>query len=321
METRRSVRRWMGVLLAAACLWGWGGAAWAVGEPQAAQAASVEKGGGGGRTPAAEMKKKVRETQRQTEAEELDKVVQEAMSAYRETLHAVDLLEKGDKEGALKTLETAVGKLDVLIGRFPEVAYLPIDVRVETLDIVGDRDEIRRKRDEVEFLVKKGYLQAARRMMDLLVSEIRITTTNLPMETYPTAIRGVARLIEEGKVEQAKRALATTLGTVVRIERSIPIPVLNSQSLIAEAARIVKEAEGGSLPPERKKEVIDLLQRAHEELEIAEDLGYGRRDLEFADIHRDIREIEAKIRGGEKTGTLFQTLKKRLEAFRRRISK
>lgn len=268
-----------------------------------------------------ELDQNVENEQGKTKEFEFKKVLDEALNAYEETMKAIDHLDKGEKDKALEALERSVGKMDILIGRYPEIAYLPIDIDVQTLDVVSDLTTIRQQRDEVEFLVKKGYLQAARRMLAYMASEIRVISTNLPMETYPTAIRGIARLIEEDKLEEAKRSLATTLSTVVRFERSIPIPVLNSQALIAEASKIISEETPEELANDKKDEALVLLKRAHEELDIAEALGYGKKNWEFAEIHKDIKEIESKVKSNEKSGGLLDGLKERLEEFKNRISK
>lgn len=268
-----------------------------------------------------DLKTNVQTQQKETKEEEGKKIIQEALNAYDETLNAVDHLDKKEKDKALEALERAVGKLDILVGRFPEIAYLPIHVDVQTLNVVADLGTIKRQRDEIESLVKNGYLQAARQMLDYLVSEIRITSVNLPMSTYPTAIRGAAKLIEENKLEEAKKSLATTLSTIVTFENSIPIPVLNSQSLIKEAAKITAETTPAKLSKDKKDEALALLKRAHQELEVAEELGYGKRDWEFAEVHKDIKEIESKVTKNEESASFFDQLKTRIEGFKNRISK
>ncbi len=269
----------------------------------------------------AELNQNVEDEQGKTKEFEFKKVLDEALNAYEETVKAIEHLDKGEKDLAIQALERSVGKMDILIGRYPEIAYLPIDIDVQTLDVVSDLATIRQQRDEIEFLVKKGYLQAARKMLAYMASEIRVISTNLPMKTYPTAIRGVARLIEEDKLEEAKNSLATTLSTVIRFERSIPIPVLNSQALIAEATKIINKEGAEELSKDKKDEALALLKRAHEELDIAEELGYGKRNWEFAEIHNAIKEIENKVKINEKSVGLLDSLKERLEKFKNRISK
>jgi len=63
------------------------------------------------------------------------------------------------------------------------------------------------------------------------------------------------------------------------------------------------------------------LKKAKEQLKIAELMGYGKKDREFAEIDIDIREIDGKISKDEKTIKLFDELTKRINDFKERISK
>ncbi|RKY32545.1 MAG: hypothetical protein DRP74_02290 [Candidatus Omnitrophota bacterium] len=47
------------------------------------------------------------------------------------------------------------------------------------------------------------------------------------IQTYPLAIRKIARLIDQDKIDEAKVLLTQTLNTLVITTRVIPIPVLN----------------------------------------------------------------------------------------------
>ena len=261
-----------------------------------------------------------RAQQKVKNVDEGKKIVQEALNAYNETLKAVDFLDHGQKDNALDALAQAVGKLDILVASFPQVAFLPINSQVKTLNIAADLDSIRRQREQVESLVKNGYLQQARRMLDYFASEIRITSVNLPMATYPAAIKAAAKLIEENKLQEAKDSLAATLSTVVITENSIPIPVINSQFLIKQASQITATTTPDKLSKDKKSQVLALLDRANQELEIAEELGYGKRDWEFAQLNKDIHEIEGKVTNNEESLNFFDKLKVRLENFKNRIS-
>ncbi|RKY32519.1 MAG: hypothetical protein DRP74_02285 [Candidatus Omnitrophota bacterium] len=63
------------------------------------------------------------------------------------------------------------------------------------------------------------------------------------------------------------------------------------------------------------------MKKAKEQLKIAELMGYGKKDREFAEIDIDIREIDGKISKDEKTIKLFDELTKRINDFKERISK
>jgi len=267
-----------------------------------------------------ELKDNVEKKSAETQDSESEALIQDALKAYNETITAAEALDKGDKKGAMDALESSIGKLDIVLSQRPDLSLIPIESRVETIDIVSDLPTIEDKRAEAEFLVEKGHLQDARRLLDTLVSEIRITTANLPMETYPVAIRGIARLIEENKIDDAKLALQQVLSTVVVVERSIPIPIINCELLLTEAQKIVQKEKSEKISKENKDKVLGILDQAKVELESAEALGYGRKNVEFEGIRNDIKEIGNKIKQSEKTGNLFDNLKERLKKFKDKIS-
>ena len=67
-------------------------------------------------------------------------------------------------------------------------------------------------------------MQKARPIVANLASEIVIETDNLPMATYPAAIKSAARLIDSGKIDDAKAELARALNTLVVTSVAFPLP-------------------------------------------------------------------------------------------------
>jgi len=74
-------------------------------------------------------------------------------------------------------------------------------------------------------LLKKGRVQDARALVSGLASEIIIEVVNIPLATYPDAIKAVVPLIEAGKVKEAKAALVAALNTLVITRHIIPLPM------------------------------------------------------------------------------------------------
>ncbi len=248
-------------------------------------------------------------------------LVRDAITALEETRNAVQALDEKDEKKALASLEKVTGKLELLLARQPELGLMPISVSSETVALIADIQAVKGARAEVEYLVNKGYLQAARKLLDTLVSEIRITSVNLPLNTYPGAIKLAVRLVDKGDMEDAKAVLARALDTLVITERSIPIPILNAQFLVNNAFELVNVDEGGEkLSDENKDKVLDLLSHARTQLQLAEELGYGRRDREFAGLDREIANISEKIGEDKETSGLFEQLKGNLIKFYKRVS-
>ncbi len=254
----------------------------------------------------------IKRQQAKEQAKANQKLVAEAMVAIQETQHALEALDKGKKDEALKSMETVLGKLELLLERNPDLALVPIDAHSQVVNLIGDLKQIETLRKKVKELIDKGYLQDARRLLDNMVSEIRVTTSYIPLKTYPEAIKLAARLVDQNKIKKAKVVLANALSAIVIKEISIPIPVINAQAMIDLAADSVST---------HPKKALELLKEAQYQIQVAEALGYGNRDKEFKNILDDIEAIKNKIKHKEETGGLFDSLKDRLEKFKERISK
>ena len=238
-------------------------------------------------------------------------MVEEAMTALKMTKAALEALENKKPQEAYKDLEVALGKLEVVLTRFPDMESVPVDVKMERIQLTTDLETVEATRRTVKRLVKEGKLQAARVILNNLVNEIRIKTYQLPLATYPDAIKAAIKLLDQGKTEAAKEALASVLNTLVVTETSVPIPLINAQLLVKTAQDTLEANEEFALK---------LLSDAQDQLKLAEALGYGDRDREFKEIDKDIETLRDKIEKKEETGALFDSLKARIRKFKERIS-
>lgn len=165
-----------------------------------------------------------------------DRVIDEAARAIGETQRAVQALKEDDVKPAMKALETATGKLELIMARRPELALAPIDVRVVQTDLYATPEDVSEAVEQAQELLRDGELQEARLLVANLASEIVVETVNLPLATYPDAIKAAVPLIDAGDLQAAQRLLENALSTlVVRTEAVIPIPVVRAQELLAEA--------------------------------------------------------------------------------------
>lgn len=252
-----------------------------------------------------------REVAEQTAATE-DVAVAEALAAVTETQAALVALADEDAGAATAALERAVGKLEVLLARRPELGLVPLDVTTEVVDTATGLEAIERLTDAVEDLTGDGRYQAARLILENLVSELRITTTSLPLATYPDAIRRAARAVEEGNLTAARRVLAGALSTLVVETRAIPLPVIDAEAMVEGAEALVEEGETSL--------AMAMLADAQYQLRRAEALGYGERDREFAALDEAIEELSERIEDEQESGSAFDALRERLERFKNRIS-
>ena len=247
--------------------------------------------------------------------EERAKIIEEAVQALIETRKAIAALEKKDKKATLAALERVIGKLEIILAQEPKLALAPVDVVTYALDVHADVASVKKAVDQSVKLLQEGRVQEARAIVSNLASELVIEVTNIPLATYPDAIKAVVPLVQAGKFEEAKQALIAALNTLVITRHIIPLPVLRAEHLLLAAEKL---AEKKNRSKEEQKQLEDLLEAARKELQFAEALGYGKKD-DFKPFYAAIDEIEKKVAGGKYGKGFFDELKKALEEFRARL--
>lgn len=239
------------------------------------------------------------QTQNQTE-EKRKTLLADATSAIQETQNALKLLDDGKKKEALAALERATGKLDIILARDPALTLAPAGVNVLTVDLQGGIDVAKGLRKQITDLMDEGRLQEARRLMGSLASETVVSVSNIPLATYPAAIKDAAKLIDENKTNEAKNALQTALNTQVVTETIIPLPVVKAQTSLKEAETLAEKKDRTSDDNTRLKASLD---DARSQLERAQALGYGKKS-DFDTFYQQLKEIEQKT-ADNKFGTGF----------------
>ena len=233
-------------------------------------------------------------------AEKRKQVSAEATAAIAETRNALKALDAGKKDDALAALERAAGKLTLILAREPKLALAPTNVSAATFDVVADADRVQGIRKDVETLLNNGQIQAARHLLDILASETVISVSNIPLGTYPAAIKAAAKLIDEGKQDEAKRALQVALDTQIITTTVIPLPVVAAQDLLKDAEKLAEKADRKD---EENKKLSDLLSQARAKLDFAQALGYGTKQ-DFKESYAQLDDIKEKTSSG-KSGTGF----------------
>ena len=261
-----------------------------------------------------DLQDKVDEKKSKLEDNVEDTLVSEAQEAVKETQLAIAAIEDGDKRKAIKALESATGKLDLVLARQPELGLVPLESKVDIFALApSDLDTVEEIRKDIKQAIRKDELVKARELLDNLASELRITTVNLPLATYPAAMEEAAALIDREEFDVAKGILQTALSTLFIEERQSPIPVIKAQALIDEADSLI-QVDG------HEEIVQSMLKEARKELKLAEELGYGDRDKQYASLDDAIEEIGKQIGAGDRAEIAFSNLKDKLSGFFDRIS-
>jgi hypothetical protein len=232
--------------------------------------------------------------------------MEEATEALAETKKALAALDEKESEKALDALALVTGKLELIVARDPQLALAPVDVQTVVHDIFAGTDTIEDLLDEARRTMKHGEVQKARRLLSGLASEIVIQTKSIPLATYPQAIKAVAPLIDQGKLDEAKVAIQAILGTVVVSNSTvIPLPVERARAMLREADSLAEKAERTE---EESRRLAGMLKDAKTQIEMAELLGYGRRKKEFKDIYAQLLDVEKKLALGKWGRGLFEEI-------------
>lgn len=238
-------------------------------------------------------------------AEKRQKIAAEATAAIRETQDALKSLDQAKKTEALAALERATGKLELILAREPKLALAPTGVSTMTYNVIGDIEAVKATRKEAARLLEDGRLQQARHMIRDLASENVISVTNIPLATYPNAIKSAVKFIDDNKVDEAKRVLQTALNTLVVTETIVPLPVVSAQEVLKNAEQLTEKKDRTA---DENKKLETLLKEARTDLEFAQALGYGT-EKDFKDMYEQVSEIEKKTEGGKSGVGYFNRVK------------
>lgn len=250
------------------------------------------------------------EAQRQQNQKEADQTVdKDAIAAVEQTRQALTAIHANKKADALASLERATGKLNILLARNPSSALIPVDAEVVVIDTAPqDRKAIDQFAKSASTAIGARDLPTARVLLANLVSEIRLRTTCLPLATYPAALLDTARLVDQGKNQEAETVLQTALNTLVIVDHVTPLPLI-----VAKAAVEVADAQR----QDQAKEQI-LLETAKTQLNRARELGYLADDSDYKTLDKQISDLESTIQGKHDIGSRFSDLRDRITAFLKR---
>lgn len=253
------------------------------------------------------------EQQRKEAEEEAKKQLDEdAKAAIEQTRKAVESISQNKTDEALSEIEQATGKINILLARNPSTALIPVDLAVEVIDTAPENKAtvLEIAQDASLAFDNKNY-PTARALLYMLMSEIRVRTYDLPLATYPDALKDAARLLDQKQTQQASNVLLTALNTLVVVDRVTPLPLVRAREAIDEAQKKSKQD---------KRAAEASLETAKNEIERARELGYTGKDQEYAALNDQISTIEKQLKGKEDTMAAFSHLKEKLSAFLKRQS-
>ncbi|HHM13016.1 MAG TPA: YfdX family protein, partial [Planctomycetaceae bacterium] len=139
-------------------------------------------------------------------------------------------------------------------------------------------------------------------------SDLVVETVSLPIGTYPSAIKAIVPLIDDGLWLEARQALQAALDSLVVTEVIYPLPILRAEHMLARAEDLTENVERND---EQSDQLLRLLRGARREIKLAEALGYGTPDTLKA-FHLELDEIVKKTNLGDSGKGFFDKIKSKV---------
>ncbi|TRW95119.1 YfdX family protein [Candidatus Methylobacter oryzae] len=255
-------------------------------------------------------------TRSKIQSEKEQQIVTEAAEALSNIHQALDALNKNDGKKAFYALQTASEKLDTVLAKHPYLKLIPTDVVVNTIDFTGDAKTIEKAVSEAEDLLGDGKVQAARQMLGGLASEISISTLNMPLGSFPAAVKKAMAMANNGENKAALDFLNDALNMLVETTDILPLPFIRAEALVNRASDL--EHKKDVAKEKNREEILKLADAAKEQLKIAELLGYGDKN-DFKPVYTEIDDIKEDVHT-EKSTAAWENIKRKLAGLKNKIS-
>ncbi len=261
-----------------------------------------------------QMQNSINDTMQKDFKVKIDEDTQKALDILKQTQEVIDQISKDQKEEAKKKLANLIGELEILITKNPKVSLIPVNVNYELRDAVVDIETAKNLIEEAKKEFESGYYQSAKKVLNALSSEYVIKISFLPLATYPDAMKIAAKLLDEDKKDEALAVLINALYILAIQEIAIPLPILRAEEYIKAAAIAVKDKK-----EEYIATAVVLLENAEYQLQLAEVMGYGKKDKEYKDLAMAIKELKEAIKEKLETESLFDKLADKIKSFKERL--
>jgi len=235
-------------------------------------------------------------------------IVKEAVDTINNTHLVLEALDNNDTKKALDLLANITGKLDLIMVQDPSLKLLPISISSYEHDVIVSKDVVYDITKKAISALRDGRLQDARAMIKDLASEVVITTTSIPLVSYPSDIKAIVPLITNNKINEAKLAIHALLNSLVIQKDVLPLPVVRAKFLLENAEKLVSNDKRDNQKDKELKVLIDL---SKYQLELAEVLGYGTKK-EFKSIYEQIEIIQDKIKDNNNGVGWFDKIKEKI---------
>ncbi len=240
-------------------------------------------------------------------------LTKEALTTIKETENLLKLVDEKNKKKSIKKGKELIGSLELILAKDPTLALIPVNIDYVKEELVTDIAVVRNTTKMAKKAMEDGYYRVASDLLKDLRSEMIINTYLIPTATYPSAISQATLLVEENKFDEAKHTLEKLLGTIVIEKTILPLPVLNAEQMIVEAESVDAKDH------DNVDTVINLLNNADYQLQLAEELGYGKKDKDFKVLSKTIDVLKKSVTDKEDSKSKFKNLRADLKKFKERL--
>ena len=231
-------------------------------------------------------------TKRQVLDERHRQIEYEAMSALAGTQNALMALKKDDTSRAIALLKEAAKQLNTLLNKYPHSNLIPALVDADIYEFDSDANQVETLLKMANELLADHRVQAARQLLDQLVSELHVTTISVPLGSFSMGVNDAASFASSGNTGKAKDVLIEILNRLAKTVQITPIPILQAADLLKEASKL---AQAGNRPNEdTKAQILALFDAIKEKLKFAEMLGYGAKG-DYEQANDAIDEIKSDV--------------------------
>lgn len=238
--------------------------------------------------------------------------VKEALETVNITNETIRAIENGKIKQANVDLEQAIGKAEVVLKKVPNDSLVPIDLSVNTQDLVTSIKQVNDVVKQAKEDMAQGNYQTAADLLNGIKCQIEISTINLPLRTYPTGLKEASALLKKSKSKQAEAVLYGLLHSLEINQTILPLPVLRAREMIFEAQTLFNKKAG-------KVKIVNLLDNADYQLKLAQAMGYGNFDKGYTGLSNDIHNIKKLVTGGNAKTSAFTRLLQKVDNFKTRL--
>lgn len=211
---------------------------------------------------------------------EADAIMNQTRDALR------DLEAKRDR--ALASLVKVDAGLKKIGQLYPTSTLIPIFLDAQIIEAETEAGPVKSATAKARDLIAKNKFQAGRAVIEDMASEVRVTSVNLPMRTYPQLIKSALTAMKEKKpAPEVRYLLLSAVQSLVVRTKTIPLPIIRAEAFIRRAGFLF-DIDGKLADPEIKS----LLEAAIAQLSLAERLGYGPREMDYGKLHGALKRLQ-----------------------------